>query len=81
MPLVIAVALAIGIRRSLVVSDIYTIKLRSRGRPIPTDRTTNMFLVQPVTEIMSRDFKVLPELMMVADADERDRPEDFEGAW
>ncbi len=67
-PLVLAVALAIGVRRALVTSDIYTIKLRSRGRPIPTDRTTNMFLVQPVTEIMSRDFKVLPESMTVAEA-------------
>ncbi len=67
-PLVLAVALAIGIRRTLVASDIYTIKLRSRGRPIPTDRTTNMFLVQPVTEIMSRDFKVLPAEMKVSEA-------------
>lgn len=67
-PLVLAVALAIGVRRALVVSDIYTIKLRKRGRPIPTNRTTNMFMVQPVTEIMSRDFRVFPETMTVAEA-------------
>ncbi|EKF43371.1 chloride channel core protein [Nitratireductor indicus C115] len=68
LPLVLAVALSIGIRRALVVDDIYTIKLRNRGRPIPTNRTTNMFLVQPVTEIMNRDFHVLPGDMKVAEA-------------
>ncbi len=67
-PLVLAVALAIGIRRALITSDIYTIKLRNRGRPIPTNRTTNMFLVQPVSEIMNKDFKVLPDTMTVAEA-------------
>ena len=68
LPLVIAVAIAIGVRRALVVSDIYTIKLRSRGAPIPTDRTTNMFLVQPVTEVMATNFEVLPGDMKVTDA-------------
>ncbi|MDZ5698187.1 chloride channel protein [Chelativorans sp. M5D2P16] len=68
LPLVLAVALSIGIRRSLVVNDIYTIKLRNRGRPIPTNRTTNMFLVQPVTEIMSKNFVVLPGDVTVAQA-------------
>lgn len=68
LPLTLAVAIALGIRRALVTSDIYTIKLRDRGSPIPTDRTTNMFLVQPVKEILNKDFKVLPESMTVADA-------------
>jgi CIC family chloride channel protein len=67
-PLVVAVALSIGIRRALVTSDIYTIKLRKRGRLIPTDRSTNMFLIQPVTEIMNRNFKVLPATMKVGEA-------------
>ncbi|MCR4267117.1 chloride channel protein [Nitratireductor sp. ZSWI3] len=68
LPLVLAVALSIGIRRAFVIDDIYTIKLRNRGRPIPTNRTTNMFLVQPVAEIMNRDFHVLPGEMTVAEA-------------
>lgn len=68
LPLTLAVAIALGVRRALVTSDIYTIKLRGRGRPIPTDRTTNMFLVQPVTEILNKDFKILPETMTVTDA-------------
>ena len=68
LPLVIAVAIAIGVRRSLVMADIYTIKLRARGRPIPTDRTTNMFLVQPVSEVMETTFEVLNQSMTVQDA-------------
>ncbi|MCB8835996.1 chloride channel protein [Aurantimonas sp. VKM B-3413] len=68
LPLVLAVAIAIGVRRALVTADIYTIKLRDRGRPIPTDRTTNMYLVQPVTEVMVKNFTVLPEDMTVSEA-------------
>ncbi len=67
-PLVLAVALSIGIRRALIMSDIYTIKLRRRGRPIPTNRTTNMFLVQPVTEIMNTNFRILPASMTISEA-------------
>ena len=68
LPLTLAVAIALGVRRAMVVSDIYTIKLRARGRPIPTDRSTNMVLIQPVTEIMNKNFRVLPESMTVAEA-------------
>lgn len=68
LPLVLAVAVALGVRRALVVNDIYTIKLRKRGRAIPTDRSTNMFLVQPASEVMSRGFSVLPAEMTVAEA-------------
>ncbi|SJZ48565.1 chloride channel protein [Consotaella salsifontis] len=68
LPLVLAVAVALGVRRALIVADIYTIKLRNRGKPIPVDRTTNMFLVQPVTDVMARDFKVLPASMTVVEA-------------
>ncbi|MBO0902975.1 chloride channel protein [Jiella sp. MQZ13P-4] len=68
LPLVLAVALAIGVRRALTTADIYTIKLRNRGKPIPTDRTTNMFLVRQASEVMYRDFVVLPGSMTVTDA-------------
>ncbi|OCW55687.1 chloride channel protein [Hoeflea olei] len=68
LPLVLAVALALGVRRALVVNDIYTIKLRKRGRAIPTDRTTNMFLVQPAREVMSRSFTVLDMNISVTEA-------------
>ncbi|TPW29545.1 chloride channel protein [Pararhizobium mangrovi] len=68
LPLTLAVAIALGIRRALITNDIYTVKLRGRGTPIPTDRTTNMFLVQPIREVVNRNFKVLPQDMTVADA-------------
>ncbi|ODN70711.1 chloride channel protein [Methylobrevis pamukkalensis] len=66
-PLVLAVAIAVGVRRALVVSDIYTIKLRNRGKPIPTDRSTNMFLVQPAREAMSGAFSVFAITTPVAE--------------
>ncbi|RFC62391.1 CBS domain-containing protein [Fulvimarina endophytica] len=68
LPLVLAVAIAIGTRRALIVSDIYTIKLRARGRPIPTDRTTNMFLVERASEVMATNVAVLQQDMLVTDA-------------
>ena len=68
LPLVVAVAIALAVRRALVANDIYTIKLRKRGRAIPTDRSTNMFLVQPAREAMSRNFVQLPEEMTVSEA-------------
>ncbi len=68
LPLVLAVALALGVRRALVTNDIYTIKLRKRGRAIPTDRTTNMFLVQRASEIMNPEFHILPSDMTVPQA-------------
>jgi CIC family chloride channel protein len=67
-PLVLAVALATGIRRALIVENIYTIKLRHRGRPIPTIRHTNMYLVRQARELMNKEFVVLPIDTSIADA-------------
>jgi CIC family chloride channel protein len=67
-PLVLTVAIAVGIRRALIQENIYTIKLRHRGRPIPTMRHTNMYLVRQAKEIMARNFIVLPIDMPIADA-------------
>lgn len=67
-PIVLAVALAVGVRRMLVEANIYTIKLRQRGTPIPSDRHTNMYLVQPARDVMSRDFVTLPGDMPLAQA-------------
>ncbi|SHM21806.1 chloride channel protein [Roseibium suaedae] len=67
-PLVLAVAVAVGVRRWLIQDNIYTIKLRNRGKPIPTNRHTNMYLVRPATELMATNFKVLPQDMPVRDA-------------
>jgi CIC family chloride channel protein len=59
-PLVLAVGISVSIRRSLITENIYTVKLRKRGRPIPTIRHTNMYLVQQSHELMSTRFIVLP---------------------
>ena len=72
-PLVLTVALAAGIRRALITENIYTIKLRHRGRPIPTIRHTNMYLVRQARELMSRDFIVLPIDTPVSRGAEGDR--------
>ncbi len=67
-PLVVAVALATGVRRELITENIYTIKLRHRGQPIPTIRHTNMYLVRQARELMNKDFIVLPMATSIADA-------------
>ena len=67
-PLVLAVALATGTRRALITENIYTIKLRHRGRPIPINRHTNMYLVRQARELMNKDFIVLPITTLIADA-------------
>jgi CIC family chloride channel protein len=76
-PLVLAVALATSVRRWLVVENIYTIKLRSRGRAIPTIRHTNMYLVQQARELMATRFVVLERdaLLREAAASVAARPE------
>lgn len=59
-PMIIAVALAIGLRRFLSAENIYTIKLAARGRHIPKERHTNMFLVRHAHEVMDDRLAVLP---------------------
>ncbi len=58
MPSIVAVALAIGIRRMLSVENIYTIKLVGRGHMVPKALHANMFLVRRAGEVMERDVVV-----------------------
>jgi CIC family chloride channel protein len=60
MPLIVAVATSIGVRRVLSHENIYTLKLVRRGRAIPKARHANMFLVKPAREVMATDIQVLP---------------------
>jgi CIC family chloride channel protein len=55
-PVVVAVALAAGIRRALINETIYTVKLRHRGHRIPKERHINLFLVRQAQDIMERRF-------------------------
>jgi len=64
MPSIIAVALAIGVRRLLSQENIYTIKLVGRGHFVPKALHANMFLVRRAREIMQSDVTIL-----TADAD------------
>ena len=64
MPMILAVATSVGVRRMLSRENIYTLKLARRGRTIPKARHSNMFLVRPAREVMDSDVLILP-----ADAD------------
>jgi CIC family chloride channel protein len=57
-PVIVAVALAAGVRRALIPETIYTIKLRHRGHRIPKERHINLYLVKQAQDIMERGFIV-----------------------
>jgi chloride channel protein, CIC family len=55
-PVIVAVAIAAGIRRGLIGETIYTVKLRHRGHRIPKERHINLYLVKQAQDIMERRF-------------------------
>lgn len=57
-PVIVAVALAAGVRRALVNETIYTVKLRHRGHRIPKERHINLYLVKQAQDIMEHRFIV-----------------------
>jgi CIC family chloride channel protein len=59
-PMIVAVAIAIGVRRMLSRENIYTIKLVSRRHFIPKALHANMFLVRQARDVMERSVLVLP---------------------
>jgi chloride channel protein, CIC family len=63
MPMIIAVAVAVGVRRVLSRENIYTIKLVGRGHVIPKALHANMFLVRHAKDVMDKNFLVLPDTM------------------
>ena len=60
MPIIVAVAIAIGIRRLLSRENIYTVKLVDRGHLIPKALHANMFLVRHAEEVMDKSVLILP---------------------
>jgi len=60
MPMILAVATSVGVRRVLSHENIYTLKLVRRGRAIPKALHANMFLVRRAAEVMDTDVLVLP---------------------
>ncbi len=63
MPLIIAVAVAVGVRRYFSRENIYTIKLMARRHFIPKALHANMFLVRRAQEVMDKDVLKLPASM------------------
>jgi CIC family chloride channel protein len=60
MPMIVAVAMSLGVRRMLSPETIYTLKLVRRGQAVPTARHANMFLVRQARDVMDRDIEVAP---------------------
>ena len=61
LPMILAVALGLGVRRMLSNENIYTMKLVRRGHPIPKALHANMFLVRSAADIMESDVLVLDQ--------------------
>jgi CIC family chloride channel protein len=67
LPMILAVAVALVVRRMVSRENIYTLKLVRRGHPIPKALHANMFLVRSAGDIMERDLLVLDETTTFAD--------------
>jgi CIC family chloride channel protein len=61
LPMVLAVAVGLGVRRLLSRENMYTMKLVRRGHPIPKALHANMFLVRSAQRIMDRDFMMVED--------------------
>lgn len=59
LPMILAVALSLGIRRILSRENIYTMKLARRGHNVPKGLHGNLFLVRSASDVMLRDVVLL----------------------
>jgi CIC family chloride channel protein len=60
LPMILAVAFSVGVRRVLSRENIYTLKLYRRGHVIPKALHANMFLVRCAKEVMDTDVVLAP---------------------
>jgi CIC family chloride channel protein len=60
LPMILAVAVSVGVRRLLSRENIYTLKLFRRGHVIPKALHANMFLVRRAREMMEKDVLLVP---------------------
>jgi CIC family chloride channel protein len=60
LPMIVAVAVSVGIRRLLTRENIYTLKLFRRGHVVPKALHANMFLVHRAKEVMDTDMVLAP---------------------
>jgi chloride channel protein, CIC family len=63
LPMILAVALSVGVRRLLSRENIYTLKLFRRGHVIPKALHANMFLVRQAREVMDKGMVFAPAAM------------------
>jgi chloride channel protein, CIC family len=59
LPMILAVAASVGVRRLLSSESIYTLKLARRGHVMPDALHANMFMVKRAGSIMDRDLIVV----------------------
>ena len=55
LPMILAVALSLGVRRLLSLENIYTMKLVGRGHAMPRGLHANLFLVRSARDVMRQD--------------------------
>lgn len=60
MPMIVAVAVSVGVRRLHSSESIYTMKLYRRGHFVPKALHANMFLVRRASDVMDTDFVLAP---------------------
>jgi chloride channel protein, CIC family len=60
LPMILAVAAGLGVRRALSRENIYTAKLVPRGHAIPKALHANMFLVRAARDVMEKHFVLVP---------------------
>jgi CIC family chloride channel protein len=60
LPMILAVAAGLGVRRALSRENIYTAKLVGRGHVIPKALHANMFLVRAAKDVMETGFLLVP---------------------
>jgi CIC family chloride channel protein len=61
LPMILAVAVGLGVRRMLSRENIYTMKLVRRGHPIPRALHANMYLVRSASDVMDRNYLLVDE--------------------
>ncbi len=74
LPMILAVALSVGVRRLLSHENIYTLKLLRRGQVVPKARHANMFLVRRAKEVMDTDVVLAPADMTFKTSPRAARP-------
>ena len=63
LPMILAVAFSVGVRRVLSRESIYTLKIYRRGHVLPKSLHANMFLVRRARDVMNTDMALAPANM------------------